>query len=61
VVREELDAAAHVAAVAIEVDDVQDHLEGSRTEMVDGARWRFTADEAADDAVRIDAELRALG
>lgn len=61
VLREELGSAPHVAAVAIEVDSIDDHLEGSRTEVVDGARWRFTAGEAEDDARRIDAELRSLG
>jgi hypothetical protein len=60
VLREELDSAPHVAAVALEVDSIEDHLEESRTEMIDGARWRFTAAEAEDDARRIDAELRSL-
>lgn len=60
VLREELESAPHVAAVAVQVDSIDDHLEESRTEMIDGARWRFTAGEAEDDARRIDAELRAL-
>jgi hypothetical protein len=60
VLREELDSAPHVAAVAVEVTSIDDHLEESRTEMIDGARWRFTASEAEDDARRIDAELRSL-
>jgi hypothetical protein len=61
VLREELESAPHVAAVAVEVDAIDDHLEDSRTEMIDGARWRFTSAEAEDDARRIDAELRSLG
>jgi hypothetical protein len=60
VVRDELAAAPHVAAVAIEVERVQDHLAGSRTEMLAGARWRWTEDAASDDERRILAELREL-
>ena len=61
VVRDELRAAAHVAAVALDVARVQDHLEGSRTELLDGARWRWTEAAAADDERRILAELEELG
>jgi hypothetical protein len=61
VIREELSAASRVAAVALEVERVQDHLAGSRTEMLAGARWRFTEDPARDDAERILAELNQLG
>ena len=60
VVREELRAAAHVAAVALDVDRLQDHLAGSRTEILDGARWRWTEDAAREDERRIAAELREL-
>lgn len=60
VVREELAAAPHVAAVAIEVDRIQDHLGGSRTEVLAGARWRWTEDDAREDERRILAELREL-
>jgi hypothetical protein len=60
VVRDELSAAPHVAAVALDVERIQDHLEGSRTEMLDGARWSFTEDSARDDERRILAELREL-
>jgi hypothetical protein len=54
VVREAMVASAHVAALELRVARVQDHLEGSPTEMLDGARWRFAADEArrADAGVR---------
>jgi hypothetical protein len=60
VVREELAAAPHVAAVAVSVERIQDHLAGSRTEIVDGVRWRWTEHAARDDDRRIVAELRAL-
>jgi hypothetical protein len=59
-VREELRDAPHVAAVAIDVERIQDHLEGSRTEILDAARWRWTEDAAADDERLIQAELREL-
>ena len=60
VIREELDASPHVAAVELRVSSVQDHLADGRTAMLDGARWRFTSDDAreADQAVRTElAEL----
>jgi hypothetical protein len=60
VIRAELAGAPHVAAVAIAVERVQDHLAGSRTEILDGARWRWTEDAARDDERRILAELREL-
>jgi hypothetical protein len=54
VVREQLEASPHVAAIELRVTSVQDHLADGRTEMLDGARWRLTSDEAqkADAAVR---------
>jgi hypothetical protein len=54
VVREQLDASPHVAAVELRVRRVHDHLADGRTEMLDGARWRFTSEEAreADAALR---------
>jgi hypothetical protein len=60
VVREELAAAPHVAAVAIDVERIQDHLAGSRTEILAGARWDWTQDDAREDERRILAELREL-
>lgn len=60
VIREELEAAPHVAAVAIDVERVQDHLAGSRTALLAGARWRWTEDAARDDERRIVTELRRL-
>jgi hypothetical protein len=43
-----------VAAIELRVARIQDHLADGRTEMLDGARWRFTSDDAreADTAVR---------
>jgi hypothetical protein len=60
VIREELSASPHVAAVELRVTRLQDHLADGRTTMLDGARWRFTADEAraADAAIRT--ELASL-
>jgi hypothetical protein len=54
VVKEELDVSPHVAAVELRVTTVQDHVADGRTEMLDGARWRLTSNEAreADAAVR---------
>jgi hypothetical protein len=56
VIEEELEASPHVAAVELRVSSVQDHLADGRTEMIDGARWRFTPDDArdADEGVRIE-------
>jgi len=60
VAREELAAAPHVAAVAIEVERVQDHLAGSRTEVLEGVSWRWTEEAARADERGILAELREL-
>jgi hypothetical protein len=60
VVREELEAAPSVAAVEVRVEQVQDHLADGRTEMLDGARWRWLDRDAAEVEPRIRAELRAL-
>jgi hypothetical protein len=60
VVRESLDAAPHVAAVELRVSRIQDHLADGRTEMLVGARWAFTSEDAreADRGVRTElAEL----
>ena len=46
VVAEELEVADTVVAVELRVERVQDHLADGRTEMVDGARWRWTDDAA---------------
>jgi hypothetical protein len=60
VLREELEASPHVAALELEVARLQDHLADGRTAMEDGARWSFTSDDAraADAGVR--AQLAGL-
>jgi hypothetical protein len=59
VVREELDAAP-VAALEFRVDRVQDHLADGRTDMIDGARYEWRDDQAAEAEPRIRAELGAI-
>ena len=53
VIAERLEAADTVVAVELRVDRVQDHLADGRTEMLDGARWRWCAPEhgEAEDAI----------
>ena len=53
VVAEQLDATETVVAVELRVDRLQDHLADGRTEMLDGARWRWCAEEhgEAEDAI----------
>jgi hypothetical protein len=60
VVREALDAAAGNAAVELRVERVQDHLADGRTEILDGAQWRWTDAGAAALQPRILAELETL-
>jgi hypothetical protein len=60
VVAENLDVADTVVAVELRVERVQDHLADGRTEMVDGARWRWTDDRLADSEPKIWAELERL-
>jgi len=60
VIRDELDAAPNVVALELTVEDVQDHLADSRTEMLDGARWRWTDPQAAEEDPSIAAELAEL-
>jgi hypothetical protein len=59
VVREELEAAA-VAAVELRVERVQDHLADGRTDLLDGARYAWLDDAAAEAEPRIRAELGSL-
>jgi hypothetical protein len=59
VIRDEIEAAP-VAAVELVVERIDDHLADSRTEMIDGARWRWTDAEAADADPLILAELESL-
>ena len=58
VIREELDAAP-VAALEMRVASVQDHLADGRTEMLEGARYEWTDEKAAESEPRIRAELES--
>jgi hypothetical protein len=60
VVRDQLHASPHVAALELHVTRVQDHLADGRTEMLDGARWRFTSGEAREADVAVRQELAGL-
>ena len=60
VIREELEASDSVVAVELRVERLQDHLADGRTDMVDGARWRWTNDGWAQTERAIVEELRAL-
>ena len=59
VAREPLDAAP-VVGLVMEVGSVQDHLADGRTEMLDGARWRWRDVKAAGSDPAIVAELSSL-
>jgi hypothetical protein len=61
VVREPLESAGQVIGVELRVESVQDHLADGRTEMLDGARWRWLDREAAEVEPRIRDELARLG
>jgi hypothetical protein len=60
VIAEQLEASDRVVAVELRVERVQDHLADGRTEMLDGARWRWLDEEfgAGEDAIV--AELERL-
>lgn len=60
VVAERLDAADTVVVVEVQVERLQDHLADGRTEMLDGARWRWRdpAHGEAEDAILV--ELKRL-
>ena len=60
VVAEELEATDTVVAVELRVERVQDHLADGRTEMLDGARWRWCAEEHGEAEDAILAELSEL-
>jgi hypothetical protein len=53
VLAERLKATETVVAVELRVDRVQDHLADGRTEMLDGVRWHWCAEEhgEAEDAI----------
>jgi hypothetical protein len=60
VIAEELAVADTVVAVELQVERIQDHLADGRTEMVDGARWRWTDEQLAESEPKIWAELERL-
>jgi hypothetical protein len=60
VVAEQLEAADTVVAVELRVERLQDHLADGRTEMLDGARWRWCVPEHGEAEDAILAELREL-
>ena len=60
VVAEELEAADTVVAVALEVEEIQDHLADGRTEILDGVSWRWTDDQFDEAQRAIVEELRRL-
>jgi hypothetical protein len=59
VLAEELESAP-VAGVELRVTSVQDHLMEGRTELLDGARWRFSSQRDVDADAAIVAELTRL-
>jgi hypothetical protein len=61
VAAEELESADTVVGVELVVERVQDHLADGRTEMLDGARWRWLDRQAAESEPAIVAELERLG
>ena len=60
ILSEGLESAPDVVAVELHAERVQDHLADGRTEMVDGARWRWTDPALAESEPRIRAELLSL-
>ena len=60
VIAEQLEATDTVVAVELLVDRVQNHLADKRTEMLDGARWRWCAEEHGEAEDAILAELARL-
>jgi hypothetical protein len=60
VLAEKLEATDTVVAVELSVERVQDHLADGRTEMLDGARWRWCNDHDGEIEDAIVAELKTL-
>lgn len=60
VIAEQLEATDTVVAVELRVDRIQNHLADKRTEMLDGARWRWCAEEHGEAEDAIMAELKRL-
>jgi hypothetical protein len=61
VVAEALEAAETVVAVELDVERVQDHLADGRTQMLDGARWRWREERFAQAEDAIVEELERIG
>jgi hypothetical protein len=60
VLRESMETATGNTAVDLQVQRVQDHLADGRTEILDGARWRWVDEEAAALQPQILEELKRL-
>ena len=60
VVRDALAASDRVVGLVLQVERIQDHLEGARTEILAAPEWRWTQDDAAETDAAIRAELGAL-
>jgi len=60
VLREGLEDAPKLVVVELAVERVQDHLADGRTEMLDGARWRWREERYADSDAAIFVELERL-
>lgn len=60
VVAEQLDASDRVVAIELRVERLQDHLADGRTEMLDGAQWRWRDEEFGAAEEQIVAELESL-
>jgi hypothetical protein len=60
VAAEQLDSADTVVAVELAIERVQDHLADRRTEMLDGARWRWLDRQSAEGEPALLAELERL-
>jgi hypothetical protein len=60
VIAEELEVTDTVVAVELVVERIQNHLADGRTEMLDGARWRWCAEEHGEAEDAILAELAGL-
>ena len=63
VLAERLECAGNVVAIELRVERVQDHLADGRTEMLDGARWRWREPSLgrADDALAAELGRLAAG
>ncbi len=60
VVAEELEAADTVVAVELRVERVQNHLADGRTEMLDGAHWKWCSPEHGEAEHALLTELERL-